>query len=221
MAEKKSVSVKVLNMAGEEVSKMNLNAEVFGIEPHQQAMFDAVQVEQANQRQATAKTKVRHEVSGGGKKPWRQKGTGRARAGSSRSPVWVGGGTVFGWVGGGTVFGPVGNQNFKISQNKKEHKLALKSALSLKTKDGLLVIDEIKFDEKKTKNFVNFLDAIKVGGKALVVVDEITEEIFASSRNVGFAKVVTSDNISVLDVLNVDNLVMSKASIKTVEEALK
>ena len=212
MAEKKSVSVKVYNMAGEEVSKMNLNAEIFGIEPHQQAMFDAVQVEQANQRQATAKTKVRHEVSGGGKKPWRQKGTGRARAGSSRSPIWV---------GGGTVFGPVGNQNFKISQNKKEHKLALKSALSLKTKDGLVVVDEIKFDEKKTKNFVAFLDAIKVGSKALVVVDAITEEIFASARNVGYAKVVTSDNISVVDLLNVDNLVMSKASIKEVEEALK
>ena len=212
MAEKKSVSVKVFNMAGEEVSKMNLNAEVFGIEPHQQAMFDAVQVEQANQRQATAKTKVRHEVSGGGKKPWRQKGTGRARSGSSRSPVWV---------GGGTVFGPVGNQNFKISQNKKEHKLALKSALSLKTKDGLVVVDEIKFDEKKTKNFVAFLDAIKVGSKALVVVDAITEEIFASARNVGYAKVVTSDNVSVVDLLNVDNLVMSKASIKAVEEALK
>ena len=142
MAEKKSVSVKVYNMAGEEVSKMN--------QPHQQALFDAVQVEQANQRQATAKTKVRHEVSGGGKKPWRQKGTGRARSGSSRSPVWV---------GGGTVFGPIGNQNYKISQNRKEHKLALKSALSLKTKDGLLVVDEIKFDEKKTKNFVNFLEA--------------------------------------------------------------
>ena len=212
MAEKKTVSVKVLNMAGEEVSKMNLNAEVFGIEPHQQAMFDAVQVEQANQRQATAKTKVRHEVSGGGKKPWRQKGTGRARSGSTRSPIWV---------GGGTVFGPVGNQNFKISQNKKEHKLALKSALSLKTKDGLVVVDEIKFDEKKTKNFVNFLEALKVGTKALVVVDEITEEIFASARNVGYAKVVTSDNISVVDLLNVDNLVMSKASIKEVEEALK
>ena len=212
MAEKKSFSVKVLNMAGEEVSKMNLNAEVFGVEPHQQAMFDAVQVEQANQRQATAKTKVRHEVSGGGKKPWRQKGTGRARAGSSRSPIWV---------GGGTVFGPVGNQNFKISQNKKEHKLALKSALSLKTKDGLVVVDEIKFADKKTKNFVAFLDAIKVGTKALVVVDEITEEIFASARNVGYAKVVTADNISVVDLLNVDNLVMSKASIKEVEEALK
>ena len=212
MAEKKSVSVKVYNMAGDEISKMNLDASVFGIEPHQQAMFDAVQVEQANARQATAKTKVRHEVSGGGKKPWRQKGTGRARAGSSRSPIWV---------GGGTVFGPVGNQNFKISQNKKEHKLALKSALSLKTKDGLVVVDEIKFDEKKTKNFVAFLDAIKVGSKALVVVDAITEEIFASARNVGYAKVVTADNISVVDLLNVDNLVMSKASIKEVEEALK
>jgi len=212
MAEKKSVSVKVFNMAGEEVSKMNLNAEVFGIEPHQQAMFDAVQVEQANARQATAKTKVRHEVSGGGKKPWRQKGTGRARSGSSRSPIWV---------GGGTVFGPVGNQNFKISQNKKEHKLALKSALSLKTKEGLVVVDEIKFEEKKTKNFVNFLEALKVGTKALVVVDEITEELFASARNVGYAKVVTSDNVSVLDLLNVDNLVMSKASVKTIEEALK
>ena len=212
MAEKKSVSVKVYNMAGDEVSKMNLDASVFGIEPHQQAMFDAVQVEQANARQATAKTKVRHEVSGGGKKPWRQKGTGRARSGSSRSPVWV---------GGGTVFGPIGNQNYKISQNKKEHKLALKSALSLKAKEGLIVVDEIKFDEKKTKNFVGFLDAIKVGGKALVVVDEITEELFASARNVGYAKVVTSDNVSVVDLLNVDNLVISKASVKTVEEALK
>ena len=212
MAEKKSVSVKVLNMAGEEVSKLNLNAKVFGIEPHTQAMFNAVQVEQSNARQATAKTKVRHEVSGGGKKPWRQKGTGRARSGSSRSPVWV---------GGGTVFGPIGNQNYKISQNRKEHKLALKSALSLKTKDGLLVIDEIKFDEKKTKNFVSFLDALKVGGKALVVVDEITENIFASARNVGYAKVVTCDNVSVVDLLNVDNLVISKASVKAIEEALK
>ena len=212
MAEKKSVSVKVVNMAGEEVSKMNLSAAVFGIEPHQQAMFDAVQVEQSNQRQATAKTKVSHEVSGGGKKPWRQKGTGRARSGSSRSPIWV---------GGGTVFGPVGNQNFKISQNKKEHKLALKSALSLKTKDGLVIVDEIKFNEKKTKNFVNFLEAIKVASKALVVVDEITEEIFASARNVGYAKVVTADNVSVLDLLNVDNLVLSQASAKAIEEALK
>ena len=168
--------------------------------------------ERASFRTAQKKAIQRVRKAGGGKKPWRQKGTGRARAGSSRSPVWV---------GGGTVFGPIGNQNYKISQNKKEHKLALKSALSLKTKDGLLVIDEIKFDEKKTKNFVAFLDALKVGGKALVVVDEITENIFASARNVGYAKVVTTDNVSVLDLLNVDNLVISQASAKALEEALK
>lgn len=212
MAEKKTVGVKVYNMAGEEISKMSLSVEVFGVETNQQVMFDSVQVEQSNARQATSKTKVRHEVSGGGKKPWRQKGTGRARAGSSRSPIWV---------GGGTVFGPDGNQNYKISQNKKEHKLALKCALSLKTKDGLVVVDEIKFDEKKTKNFVSFLNAFKIGGKALVVVDEITEEIFASARNIGYAKVVTPDNVSVLDVLNVDNLIVSKTSVKAIEEALK
>jgi len=212
MAEKKSVSVKVLDMAGNEVSKMSLDASVFGIEAHIQAMFDAVQVEQSNSRQATAKTKVRHEVSGGGKKPWRQKGTGRARAGTTRSPIWV---------GGGTVFGPVGNQNYKISQNKKEHQLALKSALSLKAKEGLVVVDEIKFADKKTKEFVKMLDALKVGNKVLVVVNEIDENTFAASRNVGYAKVVTSDNVSVLDLLNVDTLVMSKASVKEVEEALK
>ena len=212
MATKKTVSVKVLNMAGQEVGKLSLDASVFGVEPHQQAMFDAVQVEQANSRQATAKTKVRHEVSGGGKKPWRQKGTGRARAGSSRSPVWV---------GGGTVFGPVGNQNFKISQNKKEHALAVKSALSLKAQEGLVVVDAIKFENKKAKDFVNFLDAVKVGGKALVVVPEIDENTLFSSRNVGYAKVVTADNVSVLDLLNVDTLVLDQSAAKSLEEALK
>ena len=212
MAEKKSVSVKVYDMAGNEVSKMNLDANVFGIEAHIQAMFDAVQVEQSNSRQATAKTKVRHEVSGGGKKPWRQKGTGRARAGTTRSPIWV---------GGGTVFGPVGNQNYKISQNKKEHQLALRSALSLKAKEGLVVVNEIEFAEKKTKEFVKMLDALKVGNKVLVVVNSIDENTFAASRNVGYAKVVTSDNVSVLDLLNVDTLVMSQESVKEVEEALK
>lgn len=214
MAEKKSISVKVVDMTGAEVSKMNLDASVFGIEPHQQALFDAVQVDQANSRQATAKTKVRHEVSGGGKKPWRQKGTGRARAGSSRSPIWV---------GGGTVFGPIGNQNYKISQNKKEHNLALKSALSLKAKDksGLVVVDDIKFQEPKTKAFVAFIDAVKAGAKVLVVVNAIDLDIFKASRNAGFAKVVTADNVSVTDLLNVDSLVISKAAVKEVEEALK
>ena len=212
MAEKKSVSVKVVNMAGEEVSKISLNGEVFAIEPHKQALFNAVQVEQANSRQATAKTKVRHEVSGGGKKPWRQKGTGRARAGSSRSPIWV---------GGGTVFGPIGNQNYTLSQNKKEHQLALRSALSLKTPKDLVVVDEIKFETKKTKEFVKMLGALKADTKTLVVVKELTEDVVRSVRNVNYAKVVSHDNVSVYDILNADKLVMSKEAIKLVEEALK
>ena len=211
MAEKK-INVKVLNMKGEEVSKLGLSASVFGIEPHNQAMFDAVQVEQSNARQATAKTKVRHEVSGGGKKPFRQKGTGRARAGTTRSPVWV---------GGGTVFGPVGNQNYKISQNKKEHALAVKSALSLKAKEGLIVVDEIKFAEKKTKLFVAMLDALQANKKTLVVVNELDENLVGSCRNVAYARVVTKDNLSVLDLLNADALVISLEAVKAVEEALK
>ncbi len=212
MAEKKSVSVKVVNMAGEEVNKLNLAGSVFAAEPHKQAMFNAVQVEQANARQATAKTKVRHEVSGGGKKPWRQKGTGRARAGSSRSPVWV---------GGGTVFGPVGNQNFTLAQNKKEHQLALRSALTLKTPKDLVVVDEIKFADKKTKEFVKMLKAVKAETKSLVVVSEIDENLFASVRNVDYAKVVTSDNVSVYDLLNAEKLIVSVAAVKEIEEALK
>ena len=213
MAEKKTISVALYNMAGEKLdSKLSLAASVFGVEPHKQAMFNAVQVEQANQRQATAKTKVRHEVSGGGKKPWRQKGTGRARAGSSRSPIWV---------GGGTVFGPVGTQNYTLSQNKKEHQLALKSALSFKTPKDLVVVYEIKFDSKKTKDFVKMLDALKVSTKVLVVVGEIDENLFASGRNVDYARIVTSDNVSVYDLLNADKLVISKEAVKEVEEALK
>ena len=212
MAERKSISVKVLNMAGQEVGKISLAKEVFAIEAHKQAMFNAVQVEQANARQSTAKTKVRHEVSGGGKKPWRQKGTGRARAGSSRSPIWV---------GGGTVFGPVGNQNFTLSQNKKEHQLAVRSALSLKTPDNLVVVDEIKFDSKKTKEFVKMLEALGANTKSLVVVSEIDENLFASGRNVSYARIVTTDNVSVYDLLNVDKLVISQAAVKEVEEALK
>ena len=213
MAEKKTVSVKVYNMAGEEVSKLSLKAEAFGIEPNNQVMFDAVQVEQSNARQATAKTKVRHEVSGGGKKPFRQKGTGRARAGTTRSPIWV---------GGGTVFGPDGNQSYKISQNKKAHNLALRSALSLKVKDGMKVLDELKLTEKKTKEFLKVLDALKVGGKALVVVDEIDENTFYSASNLDWVKLVTIDNVSVRDLLNVDTVVFTKSSVENLQkEVLK
>jgi len=212
MAEKKSVSVKVLNMKGEEVSKLSLDASIFAVEPHAQAMFNAVQVEQSNARQGTAKTKVRHEVSGGGKKPWRQKGTGRARAGTTRSPIWV---------GGGTVFGPDGNQSWKISQNKKEYSLAKKSALSLKAKEGLVIVDKIAFEGKKTKDCVSFLAAVKAQNKVLMVVNEIDENTFASVRNLGWVKLVSSDNVSVLDVLNADYLVISVDAVKKVEEELK
>ena len=213
MAEKKTVSVKVFNKAGEEVSKMSLKAEVFGIEPNNQVMFDAVQVEQANARQATAKTKVRHEVSGGGKKPFRQKGTGRARAGTTRSPIWV---------GGGTVFGPDGNQSYKISQNKKAHNLALRSALTLKVKDGLVVVDDLKLESKKTKDFLKVMDALKVGGKALVVLDEFEENVVYGASNLNWVKLVTTDNVSVYDLLNVDNVVFTKASVEKLQkEVLK
>ncbi len=212
MAEKKSVSVKVVNMAGEEVSKINLDGSVFAVEPHQQAMFNAVQVEQSNSRQATAKTKSRHEVSGGGKKPFRQKGTGRARAGTTRSPIWV---------GGGQVFGPDGTQNFTLSQNKKEHELAVKSALSLKVKDGLVVVDSISFKERKTKDCTKFLAAVKATTKVLMVVNEIDENTFGSVRNLSWVKLVTCDNVSVLDLLNADFLVASKDAIKKIEEDLK
>ena len=214
MAEKKTLSVSVLDKTGKEVSKMKLNAEVFGIEPNNQVMFDAVQVEQSNARQATAKTKVRHEVSGGGKKPYRQKGTGRARAGSSRSPIWV---------GGGTVFGPVGNQNYKISQNKKAHNLALRSALSLKAKEGLIIVDDLKLESKKTKEFVGVLDALKVGRKALVVLDTLDDEnVLYGASNVNWVKLVTTDNVSVLDLLNVENVIFTKSSVENLQkEVLK
>ena len=213
MAEKKTVSVKVLSKAGEEVSKISLKAEVFGVEANNQVMFDAVQVEQSNARQATAKTKVRHEVSGGGKKPFRQKGTGRARAGTTRSPIWV---------GGGTVFGPDGNQSYKISQNKKAHNLALRSALSLKVNNGLVIVEDLKLESKKTKEFLKVLDALKVGGKVLVVLDEFDENTLYGASNLNWVKLVSTDNVSVLDLLNVDNVVFTKASVEKLQkEVLK
>lgn len=213
MAERKTVSVKVFNKAGEEVSKMSLNAHVWGIEPHTQVMFDAVQVYQANKRQGTAKTKVRHEVSGGGKKPWRQKGTGRARAGSTRSPIWV---------GGGTVFGPTGEQNWKLSQNKKQHNLALRSALSLHTKKDLVVVDNLMIEDKKTKTFVKMLDALKANSKVLVIVDgeALNENLALSCSNLNWVTVVDSYNVSVYDLLNHNSVIVSKAAVKELEEAL-
>jgi large subunit ribosomal protein L4 len=215
MAEEKikAVSVNVVNQLGEKISTTRLHGDVFNIEPNQQVMFDAVQVYQANCRQATAKTKKRDEVSGGGKKPWRQKGTGRARAGSIRSPLWV---------GGGKVFGPTGVQNFKLSMNKEAHRLALKSALSTKAVNKqIIVLDKIALPEIKTKDVVAILKAIEVKGKTLLVVSDADEKLLASARNVEKLTLVAEDNVSVYDLLNSETVVFTKDAVKKIEEALE
>src|SRR5574344_2576069 len=147
-----TISLKVYKQDGSEVSTIDLKKSVCAVEPNEATMYDAVLVERSNSRQATAKTKKRHEVSGGGKKPWRQKGTGRARAGSSRSPLWV---------GGGKVFGPDGNQNYKVAQNKKAHALAMKTVLSQKAKKGLIVVDALDSKKVSTKEFGKVITALK------------------------------------------------------------
>ena len=204
-----NIELKVLSQTGKEVSTITLDKEVFGVEVNEQVMFDAVMTYLANRRQATAKTKKRHEVSGGGKKPFRQKGTGRARAGSSRSPIWV---------GGGTVFGPDGNQNFKIKQNKKEHKLALKSALT-KQVNNLVVLDNLTV-EGKTKEVVNVLKALNIANSKVLLVSE-DEKVLQGSRNLNNVLVVSKNNISVYDLLNSETLIMVEADVKELEEGLK
>lgn len=204
------LNLKVYSQDGTEVSSLSVSENVFGIEPHQQVMFDAVLVSEANSRQATAKTKKRFEVSGGGKKPWRQKGTGRARAGSTRSPIWV---------GGGTVFGPTGIQNFKIKQNKKQHKLALKSAFSLKAKEDLVVLDSLRVSGK-TKEMVAVLKALKLENvKTLIITsDPLVYQAAGNLSNVGFR---TVGNISVYDLLNFAKVLVVADDVKKIEEVLK
>ena len=204
-----NIELKVLSQTGKEVSTITLDKEVFGVEVNEQVMFDAVMTYLANRRQATAKTKKRHEVSGGGKKPFRQKGTGRARAGSSRSPIWV---------GGGTVFGPDGNQNFKIKQNKKEHKLALRSALT-KQVNNLVVLDNLTV-EGKTKEVISVLKALNIANNKVLLVSE-DEKVLQGSRNLNNVLIVSKNNISVYDLLNSETLVMVEADVKELEEGLK
>ena len=203
------LKVKVYSQDGSEVGSVTLSKEVFGVEAHNQVMFDAVLTSQANARQATAKTKKRFEVSGGGKKPFRQKGTGRARAGSTRSPIWV---------GGGTVFGPTGEQNFKIKQNKKAHALALKSALSLKTKKDLVVLDEFKVSGK-TKEVVKLLSAFKAENVKTLIVSE-DPLLLQGANNVSNVTLRCVGNISVYDLLNNEKVIVSKEDIKRIETSL-
>ena len=200
----------VVNKQGEVVKQVELNEAIFNVEYNEQCVFDAIMVARSNSRQATAKTKKRNEVSGGGKKPFRQKGTGRARQGSSREPQMV---------GGGVVFGPTGIQNFKIKQNKKAARLALKSVLTEKASEqNLVVVDEFNFETPKTKEFVKVLDAVKAGGKVLFVATEEDDATILSARNLQYVKIVYPQGINVYDIVNVDTLLVSEAALKTIEE---
>ncbi|MCQ2791914.1 MAG: 50S ribosomal protein L4 [Bacilli bacterium] len=206
MAESKKLTVDVVNASGNKVSTVDLNSKIFGVKVNNHAIYEAVKLYNANKRQATAKTKKRSEVSGGGKKPWRQKGTGRARAGSTRSPIWV---------GGGTVFGPKGVQNFKLDQNRKAYDLALRSSLSLKANNGLIVLEDIK--AKKSKEVAKLMKALKVT-KGLIVVDKANKELVLATNNIKSIKLVDVAHINVYDVMNANHLLMTSKALKALEE---
>ena len=200
------------NLKGEKVSDITLNSEVFGIEVNELAMKKMVRLQLNASRQGTAKVKTRSEVSGGGRKPWKQKGTGRARQGSIRAAQWR---------KGGIVFGPTPRDySFKI--NRKERVLALKSALVNKLNEKkLMVIDNLKLDNFKTKTGVELLNNLKLDGKVLFVASEEAENLYMATRNLNNVLVLFPDEINVYDILNVDYVVFDEASIKMVEEALK
>ena len=201
-------NVSVYNMEGKEVGSMELNDAVFGVEVNEHLVHMAVLQQLANNRQGTQKAKTRSEVSGGGRKPWRQKGTGHARQGSTRSPQWT---------GGGVVFAPVPRDySFKI--NKKEKRAALKSALTSRVLDNkLIVVDELKFDEIKTKKFQAVMDNLKVK-KALVVIADNDEKITMSARNIPTVKTALVNSINVYDILKGDTLVLTRDAVAKIEE---
>lgn len=209
-----NIKVKVLNQKGEAAGDMELNESVFGIEPNNQVIFDAVNLARANARQATAKTKKRDEVSGGGKKPYRQKGTGRARIGSTRAPHWR---------HGGIVFGPTGEQDYSLKMNKQERVLALKSMLSekLKTKE-LIVVDKFSFAKPHTKDMVAALKAIKAEGKVLLVVgdESFDDNAILSAFNIPTVAITYCDNVGVYDLINCKTAVFTKEAVECVEEVL-
>ena len=200
------------NLKGEKVSDITLNSEVFGIEVNELAMKKMVRLQLNASRQGTAKVKTRSEVSGGGRKQWKQKGTGRARQGSIRAAQWR---------KGGIVFGPTPRDySFKI--NRKERVLALKSALVNKLNEKkLMVIDNLKLDNFKTKTGVELLNNLKLDGKVLFVASEEAENLYMATRNLNNVLVLFPDEINVYDILNADYVVFDEASIKMVEEALK
>ena len=201
-------NVSVLNMEGKEVGSMELNDAVFGVEINEHLVHQAVVLQLANNRQGTQKAKTRSEVSGGGRKPWRQKGTGHARQGSTRAPQWT---------GGGVVFAPT-PRDYTIRLNKKEKRLALKSVLTnCVNENKFIVLDELKFDEIKTKKMQAVLDALNVS-KALIVLNENDANVVKSARNIANVQTALTNTINVYDIQKYNTVVVTKAAVATIEE---
>ena len=202
----------VLNTKGEKVSDITLNKEIFGIEPNDAVLYDAIKLAQNNARQGTRGVKGRSDVSGGGRKPWRQKGTGRARQGSTRAPHWYHGGWAF------------GNQtrNYEVKQNKKERALALKSALAHKAIDKeLVIVDSFTIDSNKTKDAKALLSNFNIKRNALIVVKELSDNLILATRNLDNILLLEANEINVLDIVSADLMIVEEAAIKEIEEALK
>lgn len=205
--------IDVYDINGKKVKELELNEAVFGIEPNEAVVHSVLVNFLANQRQGTQSTKTRSEVSGGGRKPWRQKGTGNARQGSIRAPHFV---------GGGVVFGPTTERNYTKKQNRKERRLALKSALTYKAREnGIVVVENIELSSNKTKDFIKLLEDLKVTGKTLIVVKELTDNLILASRNLSNVKVIESHEINTYDVLNYNNVVITEEAVKMLEEVLR
>ena len=202
----------VLNIQGKKVKDITLNESVFGIEPNDVVIYDAIRLATANARQGTHSVKNRAEVSGGGKKPWRQKGTGRARQGSTRAPHWI---------HGGVAFGPQTDKNYTLKMNRKERRLALKSALSYKVLDNeLIILDELKLKSAKTKEMKEILANLNIDRNILVVVDELDDNLILAARNLENVLLLQVDEINTMDIISANVLVATEAAIKSVEEAL-
>lgn len=202
-------NLKLIDQNGKEAGEVTLNDKVFAIEPNESVVFDAIIRQRAGKRQGTSKVKNRSAVRGGGKKPWRQKGTGRARQGSIRSPQWR---------GGGVVFGPT-PRSYAYNMPRKQRRLAIKSVLSQKlTDEDLIVLDKLTMSAPKTKEFVSMLDSLKVEGKALVVTDD--ENVKLSARNLTNVKVVPVNGLNVEDAVNYEKLILTQDAVKKIEEVL-
>ena len=204
--------INVLNVKGEKVKDITLNKEIWNIEPNDVVLYDAIMLAQSNARQGTHAVKSRAEVSGGGRKPWKQKGTGRARQGSIRATQWRGGGIAFG----------VNPTNFTFKINKKERVLALKTALTYKnTEKALVVLDSVKLDTLKTKEITNILTTLELSGKILFVTKNENENLYMATRNLGNVLVLMADEINCYDIVNADVMVVEEEAVSTIEEVLK